>query len=314
MISGHAWTIGGHLWRRSAPRLTCAPFRVCVRDERFDEVEVRGRFDDVPGARELVVFVHGLGGSSDSAYLRAPALHCRRTGVSSLRVDLRGADQGGEDMYHAGLCQDLHAVLGDPRLDRFERRYLWGFSLGGHVSLRYAAEYGDGLVQAVAAITAPLDLDAGAASFDSQRSAIYRRHVMTGLLDMYRAFVTRRGPWPLSMEQASRITRIREFDDRIIAPRFGFGDASDYYVRASVSHVLHRIETPTLLVQARQDPMVPRQTIEPLLQCLPPAVTAMLVDRGGHVAFPRDLDLGQPGSLGLDAQVLTWLRRDRRAA
>jgi predicted alpha/beta-fold hydrolase len=129
------------------------------------------------------------------------------------------------------------------------------------------------------------------------------------MLAMYRAFVARRGPWPLSLDRARRLRGIREFDDAIVAPRFGFEDASDYYLHASVSHVLYRIATPTLLVQAEHDPMVPRRSVEPLLHALPPAVTALLVDRGGHVAFPRDLDLGQPGTLGLEAQVLAWLRR-----
>jgi hypothetical protein len=227
---------------------------------------------------------------------------------------LRGADLSGEDLYHAGLSRDLHEVLNDVRFDGYERRYLWGYSLGGHVCLRHAADYPSGAAHAVAAITSPLDLDASAALFDSRTNPLYRRHVLAGMVAMYRAFVARRGPWLLSLEQARRLRTIREFDDAIVAPRFGFRDASDYYVQAGVSHALHRIETPALLVQAKHDPMIPSDAVEPLLRALPPAVTAMLVDRGGHVAFPRNLDLGQPGGLGLATQVLTWLRRRRGAA
>jgi hypothetical protein len=315
MIRGHAWTIGRHLLSASAKAPPSEPFRLSLRDERFGQVELRGRFDPAPRARELVVLVHGLGGCSESSYLVAAVRLCRRLGLSCLRLDLRGADLRGDDMYHAGLSRDLHAVLTDPRFDGYERRYLWGYSLGGHVCLRYAADYAPGDVDAVAAITAPLDLDAGAAVFDSRTNPLYRRHVMAALLRMYRAFVARRGPWPLPLEQAERLSRIRDFDDAIVAPRYGFEDASDYYVRASVSHVLHRIDTRALLVHARHDPMVPSASVEPLLQqALPGTVSALLVDQGGHVAFPRAVDLGQPGALGLEAQVLTWLRRKRGEA
>jgi predicted alpha/beta-fold hydrolase len=175
------------------------------------------------------VLVHGLGGSSGSSYLTGPARHCRQLGISSLRIDLRGADPLGEDLYHAGLSGDLHHVLMDPRLDQYERRYLWGFSLGGHVCLRYAADQPRGAAHAVAAITTPLDLDAGATLFDHHMNPLYRRYVLNGLLAMYRAFVARRGPWPLSLQAARRLRRIRDFDDAIVAPRFGFADASDYY-------------------------------------------------------------------------------------
>lgn len=310
MLRGHLWTLRRHLLEIGIPAPQSEPFRVTVPDDRFGQVELGGRLDTVPGARTLAVLVHGLGGSSGSSYLREPARWCRELGISSLRLDLRGADLRGADLYHAGLSSDLHRVLSDPRLDRYERRYLWGFSLGGHVCLRYAADQPRGLVHAVAAITAPLDLDLGATLFDRHVHSVYRRHVLSSLLAMYRAFVARRGPWPVSLSAAHGLRSIRQFDDVIVAPRFGFNDASDYYVRNSASHALRRIDTPTLLVQAEHDPMVPLQSVAPLLDRLPPAVTALLVADAGHVAFPAHLDLGQPGPRGLAPQVLGWLQRN----
>ena len=62
---------------------------------------------------------------------------------------------------------------------------------------------------------------------------------------------------------------------------------------------------------AENDPMIPPGAIRPALAAggwrasLP--LTVRWAERGGHLAFARDLDLGQGGALGLDQQVLRWV-------
>jgi hypothetical protein len=38
------------------------------------------------------------------------------------------------------------------------------------------------------------------------------------------------------------------------------------------------------------------------------ALSTIWVEPGGHVYFPKSLSLGQPGPLGLEHQVIRWLR------
>ena len=95
----------------------------------------------------------------ESRYARVGAGEALAAGMSCLRLNLRGADLEGEDFYHAGLTADLHAALADPALERYERVHLLGYSLGGHVVLRWATESGDARVRSVAAICPPLDLE-----------------------------------------------------------------------------------------------------------------------------------------------------------
>jgi predicted alpha/beta-fold hydrolase len=45
--------------------------------------------------------------------------------------------------------------------------------------------------------------------------------------------------------------------------RFDFRSASDYYDRESVAPGLHRVRTPSLVVAARHDPIVPAESIIP---------------------------------------------------
>jgi uncharacterized protein len=50
---------------------------------------------------------------------------------------------------------------------------------------------------------------------------------------------------------------VREFDDEITAPCFGFKDAEEYYSTASAKCVLDKVAVPLLLITAEDDPFVP---------------------------------------------------------
>ena len=97
-----------------------------------------------------------------------------------------------------------------------------GYSLGGHVSLRYALDVSDPRVRAVAAVCAPLDLDRSATHIDALRSFIYRRHVLDGLNEIYNA-VAARSTVPTPPARVARARRMRDWDSLTVVPRFRFG-------------------------------------------------------------------------------------------
>ena len=62
----------------------------------------------------LVVLVHGLGGSSDSAYIQTSSAHLLELGYPVLQLNLRGAGASRRHcsaQYHAGRSRDLHDAL-----------------------------------------------------------------------------------------------------------------------------------------------------------------------------------------------------------
>jgi len=63
------------------------------------------------------------------------------------------------------------------------------------------------------------------------------------------------------------------------------------------------------IVAAKADPMVPEPTLRPALGQCSPSIDWRWVDRGGHVGFPPDLDLGVRGERGLEQQILEWFAR-----
>lgn len=272
------------------------------------EVKVTGRLAE--GGEDLVVVIHGLGGSHRSYYAVHAARAAARAGFACLRLDLRGADRTGDDLYHAGLTADVHAALASPRLAAYRRIHLWGFSLGGHVALRAATEACDPRVVSVAAICPPMDLRAGVEVIDRPNGALYRRHVLRGLVDIFEQVARRGRPLPISVQEARRIRRIADWDERVIAPHFGFEGARGYWRDTSVGPHLSALRVPALVVSAEEDPMVATRTVRPWVERAE-TVRAVFVAEGGHVGFPPGTDLGLGSDGDVDEQVLGWLRDPR---
>src|SRR4051812_19171946 len=220
---GHLWTVAPlALHRLRGPRFLAArPWETALEDPRAGTVRLSGWLREVPGSGEILVLVHGLGGGTESHYLGGGVAAAEAAGISSLRVNLRGSDRRGEDFFHAGLTADLHAALASPELRPYGRVYALGYSLGGHLALRFGTEEGDPRLAAVAAICSPLDLALSQRRFASPHPRISRRYLLQGLDDIYAA-VAARHPVPIPLVEALRISTIREWDDRVVAPRHGF--------------------------------------------------------------------------------------------
>ena len=305
---GHWFTVAPVARHTLAPRRVSAsvPFRWTVRDPKYGEVRLSGRLHHAPSDTLLVV-VHGLGGDVGSHYVLTAACAAEAAGIASLRVNLRGSDRTGEDIYHAAITQDLHAALASAEAARYSRVLLLGYSLGGHIVLRAATEKDlDTRVRAVAAVCPPLDLFVGARAIDEPARLVYRRHILSAIKEIY-AEVAGRRPVPLPLAEARRIGTIRDWDEHIVAPRFGFRGADHYYGESSVAPRLATLSLPSLVVAAEHDPMVPADTLLPVLSGARPPLEVRWIDRGGHVGFPARVDLGFPGPRGLEDQVVAWL-------
>jgi predicted alpha/beta-fold hydrolase len=309
-VAAHAWTIAPNLVQRALQRAAPAAERwsTTLEDPQAGTISIQGELRREPGNERCVVIVHGLGGSIDRHYCIEAAAAAQRAGISCLRIGLRGADRQGEDFYHAGLVADIAAALASPALVDFAQLYVVGYSLGGHVTLRYALGPTDSRLRAVAAVCAPLDLELGAQLIDQTRSTIYRQHVLDGLNEIYGAVALRR-PVPTPMERVLRARRMREWDSLTVVPRYGFGSVENYYASMSAGPRLHELCVPSLLVQSTYDPMVPPWTYERHLQKALPMLEVQRIGSGGHVAFPHvSLDTDGPPAPLAD-QILRWFAR-----
>ncbi|HKE13638.1 MAG TPA: alpha/beta fold hydrolase [Kofleriaceae bacterium] len=302
-VGGHAWTVWPRVRDRFRPPVAppSAPWSTEIDDPTLGIVKLSGRIDHVAGARGLVIIVHGMGGSAERTYCAVAASAARAAGLSSLRLNLRGADGSGEDLYHIGLVDDVEAAVAHPEVTGYERLYAIGFSLGGHIALRAAALGGaGGRLRAVASVCAPIDLDACCAHIDHAKRWAYRMHLLAGVKEVYRTVAARR-PMPEPVEAVLAIRSVRVWDERVVAPRFGFAGASDYYRRVGVGPLLPGMAIPALVVASESDPMVPARTVRPALVDASSAVEVRWLRRGGHVGFP--------GEVGILSEIVGWLAK-----
>ncbi len=270
-------------------------------------VELHGFLAEPTGARELVVLLHGLGGEAASPYCMQALARIHRAGYACLSLASRGADRKGEDFYHAGLSDDVHGVMGSELVARFDRVYLLGFSVGGHIALKSVTEEGPRRPDAVASVCSPLDLGATSRWMDEPQQNFYRRHVLRGLIYIYQE-VALKGAGPSTLDEVRAVDTFRDWDRLTVVPRYGFDSVDHYYETMSAGPRLHELHTPSLLVAAEQDPMVPAFTLAPHLEDLPTKLELRWVARGGHLGFPRSLDLGFDGRRGLVEQILAYFR------
>jgi uncharacterized protein len=308
LLHGHAYTIGSRFWhgrRLVAPQVEPWRTRVC---EEGREVTITGLLSEPADADTLVIILHGCGGAPTSHYAVLATRHFFERGISSLRLAWRGADLGGEDIYHAAQTADVHAAIADERFARYRRIWLLGYSLGGHCCLHVAHETRDPRVKAIATVCPVLHLMQTNTAIDAPSRAFYRRYVLGGLLANYTPYAAR-GQAPTPLDHVRRATTFRAYDALTVVPHYGFASVDDYYTRACASRVLSQIAQPTLIVCARRDPMLPWQIAESLRPSFSPAITFRWAERGGHAGFPRDLSLGEEAPLGLESQVHAWLER-----
>jgi uncharacterized protein len=298
-VGGHAWTVWPRVRDRfrPPPMPESAAWSATVRDPTIGLVQLTGRISHLPGAGGLVVILHGMGGSAERTYCAMAATAARAAGLSSLRLNLRGADGSGEDLYHIGLVDDLEAALAHPEVVSYSRLYALGFSLGGHIALRQAV-LGGGRLRAVAAVCSPLDLEASCAHIDHPARWAYRMHLLSGVKQVYLKVAARRAV-PAPVEEVLAIRTVRRWDERVVAPRFGFQGASDYYRQVGVGQLLPELSLPTLFVASESDPMIPARTLRPVLARASQRLQVRWLARGGHV--------GYPGEYKLMREILGWL-------
>ncbi len=297
------WLPGGHA-QTIFPALRRAP-HVAFRRERWDTPD--GDFIDLdwtgPDAapRRLAVF-HGLEGSSQSPYARSIAHTFAADGWRVAVVHFRGCSGEPNRLaraYHSGDSAEADWVLRRLAVPGVSL-HAAGISLGGNVLLRWLGERGDeaaGVVRRAAAVSAPLDLAAANRALSRGFSrAVYATHFLRTLKKKSLAKLALH-PGLFDPRRTNAARTLYEFDDTVTAPLHGYRDAADYYERASSGPVLGAIRVPTLVLNAQNDPFLPRADLERATRGAAACVQVESPRSGGHVGFVEPAFPGRHGWL-----------------
>jgi uncharacterized protein len=82
-----------------------------------------------------------------------------------------------------------------------------------------------------------------------------------------------------------RVKTVREFDDKITAPAFGYKDAEEYYEAAGAKRVIGQVKVPVLMMTAHDDPFVPYDAFLRARVAENPLVRFVAPKHGGHCGF-----------------------------
>jgi uncharacterized protein len=284
----HLQTVWGRIVR---PRRAAALRREIVETPDGDEL-VLDHLDGDPSIR--FILMHGLEGSSNSVYMQGLFNAIARHGFAGTAINFRSCalDARGRDLpnrrprfYHSGETGDFDFVA---RLlaarEPNGRRVAAAASLGGNALLKWLGEHpGQTLVAAAAAFSVPFDLGAGARHISPVYVTRFLRTLkrkITHLLDRFPEMRDR-----VDLAAVLRAKNFVEFDEAATAPIHGFTSADDYYARSSSLPFLPRITSPTLILNAEDDPFLPREALERARAAASPKIDFRTTRCGGHTGF-----------------------------
>ena len=286
----HAMTLAAAFWPRKYPHLPVTVTRL-FETEPGTRVRADCHWQREPSRHPALILLHGLEGSSDSSYMLGAADKAFEAGFSALRLNQRNC--GGTEgltptLYNSGLSCDVRAVVHElAETDHLPEIFVAGFSMGGNLVLKMAAEFGDAAppeLRAVVGICPSCDLGACADAIDLPRNRIYEWHFVKRLKRRMRA-KAELFPDRFPLNGLDRVRTVREFDDAITAKFCGFRDANDYYAQSSSLNRLGEIRLPTLLLTSQDDPMIPFRSFQNVGLGANPHIEFEATKYGGHCAF-----------------------------
>lgn len=286
LYNGHLQTIIPSLFRK----VRGVPFkreRIATIDDDFLDLDWLKS-----GNEKLVIISHGLEGDSQRPYVKGMAKVFHAAGWDVVAWNFRGCS--GEvnknlRFYHSGATDDLHAVASHALdIGGYKQVAMIGFSLGGNLTLKYLGEDTAKLPQQItgaAVFSVPLHLHGSSRQIAQRGNRIYSRRFLKKLKQKVEA-KSLAMPNQLTMAHFENIRSLEDFDDFYTAPLHGFENAQAYYEACSAIRFIDKINVPTLIVNAANDPFLSPE-------CYPteqvkghPYVHLEIPAEGGHCGFP----------------------------
>jgi hypothetical protein len=259
--------------------------------------------------RPLLLVSHGLEGNSRRQYVTGLVKAFVEKGFNALAWNYRscsGEPNKALRFYHSGATDDLDFVIQQAIQKGVKEIYLAGFSLGGNMTLKWLGEKGqnppDSIRKAIA-FSVPLHLSSSSRTLARWDNGIYTSRFLQTLLEKVKE-KSARYPQDITPTMLSNIRSLFDFDNVITGPLHGFIDAEDYYQQSSSLYFLDKIQVPTLIVNAKNDPFLSPACFPTELVADLEHVFLEIPAEGGHCGFyPRSYQ----GQLWSEMRALNWL-------
>jgi predicted alpha/beta-fold hydrolase len=244
-----------------------------------------------PREHPTIIALHGLNASSDAHYMRGLAAKAFARGLNVVRLNQRNCgdtEQLSTGLFHSGLTADAAHVIHElTDIDGLPSISVAGYSLGGNVALKLAAEYGTHAprtLRGVAAVSPIIEIGECVRALERRDNALYQWNFVKDLKRRMRR-KERVRPGRFDLSRLAAVRTVRDFDEVYTAPYFGFRSAEDYYHRASSLRIIDRISVPAFIITADDDPFVPSQPFHDPKLIGNPHIDLRICEHGGHCGF-----------------------------
>ena len=279
--NGHIQTLCGYFFRLNTPQLIGGKaIQIALPDGDILECELFERNSNL-----VVSLFHGFTGSIQSSYMTRVARKLLDQDCSVILVNHRGCGSSTNSHpkfpYHSGRGDDVSEVIKWCKQKFKNSKHLSiGFSLGASAVLSLlTGRRGNCLPDGAISVCAPLDVEKCSLLLSKGFNKLYQYDFLRSCFaDL------KKNPHTLQFSKlSSRIKTIYDFDDQITAPRCGLKGADEFYKMCSSGPFLKNIKTPTVLIAAKDDPMISFECYQNAQ--LSTSIKTIFTDYGGHLGF-----------------------------
>jgi len=310
---GHWMTLYGWGNPRYFPRLP-APVRRVFDVARDARVLAECHWQPRAWEHPTLLALHGLNGSSQAHYMRGLASKAFARGFNVIRLNQRncgGTEHLSRGLFHSGLTTDVARIIHElAEVDGLPAIAVSGYSLGGNLALKLAGEYGahpPAALVGVAAVSPIIEIEQCTRALERPENWIYEWNFVRDLKKRMR-LKARLYPGQYDLTTLAAVKTVRQFDQVVTAPHFGFRSASDYYHRASAMRVIDRIRIPALIITAEDDPFVPAEPFHDPKVTGNPHIDLHVLKHGGHCGFIGERS-GEDDGYWAEKKILDFVSR-----
>lgn len=263
--------------------------------------------------KPIVILAHGMGGCSDSGYMRRVGARLASKGYGVIMMNHRGSGIGmglSDTLWNGGSSEDLGAVIDFVVTIRpYHPVLVIGFSLSGNILLKYLGEkrfISPNLSRALA-VNPPIDLRT--ASFLLSNSRINRmfNSYYMGLIRSQAQALTE--CFPDAIHPPLNADTIWEFDEVYTASAGGYRDVEYYYYKCSANQYLNEIRIPTTILTSDDDPFIPLKVFREYPSS--EYVQLVVTQGGGHMGYISKKYSTLPDRRWMDHFILNWVEESR---
>lgn len=222
-----------------------------------------GDFYDVDwskiGCRRMMVFIHGLAGSTAANYVQTSCLYYNQEGWDAAALNYRGHSGEANRLLggaHSGWTADLEHFLNRVSPD-YEDICIIGQSLGGSIILNYLVKRKEAIphnLSSVSLICPALHHPSGIKKMQLWINKGYNIRFIKKLRTMMRSKKAQIIQAGLDYDKIMSVWDLEDFDNAFTAPVHGYKDAIDYYEKNTVLDRLSDIDIPLYMLCTLDDP------------------------------------------------------------